>query len=291
VDDANSGDEEARRPVILHANPDKPEALAAAARLGEMLSRRGIPFVALEGDGGKIAGAPLAVVFGGDGTLLSAARKIAPHGVPILPVHLGRFGFVTEVSEDRVETAVLAALDGRCPVHERLMLSAEIVRVAEDPSIRLLAVNDVVVASRAVRLARIEAEIDGEPVADYAADGVIVASPTGSTAYSLSAGGPLVHPDVQALIVTPIAAHTLSARSLLVPSDAVVSLRFHGEPRDPVVASADGQDETPLAPGDIVRVSRCPWQLRLVDAGGPGFIEKVRTRWDLGGRGPKRGTR
>ncbi|MFM7321493.1 MAG: NAD(+)/NADH kinase [Armatimonadota bacterium] len=274
-------------PVVLHANPDKPDALAAADRLAEFLNRRGIAWSRLSDLGDDCAAVPLAVVFGGDGTLLSAARRIAPRGIPILPVHLGRFGFITEVAENGVETAVVDALEGRSRIHERLMLSAEIVRAMGDSTTRLLAVNDVVVASRAVRMARIMAVIDDEPVADYAADGVIVASPTGSTAYSLSAGGPLVHPDVPALIVTPIAAHTLSARSLIVPADSAVSLRFHGDHRDPVVASADGQDEIPLSPGDTVRVSRCRWNLRLVDAGGPGFFEKIRLKWDLGGRGGK----
>jgi len=276
-----------RTKVLVHANPDKPEAVAAAGRLLANFEPWGVEPLALDASTEKLESARLAVVFGGDGTLLSAARRLAPLGVPLLPVHLGRFGFITEVSEENVESAVRSALDRPMRVHERLMLAAEILRSTGDTSAELLAVNDIAVASRAVRLARIEAVIDGIPVADYAADGVVVASPTGSTAYSLSAGGPLVHPDVHALIVTPIAAHTLSARSLLVPAESVVSLRLHGEPRDPVVASADGQDEIPLQPGDTVRVRRCPWNLRLVDAGGPGFYEKIRRKWDLGGRGEK----
>lgn len=273
--------------VGLHANADKPAARAAASRLGADLARRGIPtFVWQDGAPDVIATAALLVVFGGDGTLLAVARKAAPLGVPLLPVHLGRFGFVTEVSVDALLPAVEAALSGACVVQERMILEATLKRAANTDVVdeRLLAVNDIVVAGRAVRMVHVRATIGDEPVATYAADGVIVASPTGSTGYSLSAGGPLVHPAVSALIVTPIAPHTLSARTLLVPDTEVVCLTVEGETRHAVAVTADGQDEVGLSIGDTVQVRRAPCTLRLVTVGGPSFYQKVRSRWHLGER-------
>lgn len=275
------------RPAVVgwYANPEKPGAVAAARSVQQALERRGIEGFDMEAvDDARLERASFVVVFGGDGTLLSAARRAAPLGVALLSVHLGRFGFITEVAPDAVMRAVDDALAGRCPVQERMMLEATLERGREDRGERLLAVNDIVVASRAVRMVHVRTAIGDDPVATYAADGVIVASPTGSTGYSLSAGGPLVHPAVRALIVTPIAPHTLSARTLLVPDTQCVRLTVEGETRDAVAVTADGQDELPLEVGDTVRVSRAACALRLLAAGGPGFYEKIRSRWNLGGR-------
>lgn len=274
-----------RRAVGLHANADKPAARAAAARLAADLARRGIPTFNWESASDEQArDAVFAVVFGGDGTLLGVARRAAPLGVALLPVHLGRFGFVTEVSVDGLLPAVEAALAGEGTVHERMILEAQLLRGEGEALESTLAVNDIVVAGRAVRMVHVRASIGEEPVATYAADGVIVASPTGSTGYSLSAGGPLVHPAVSALIVTPIAPHTLSARTLLVPDTETVSLTVDGETRHAVAVTADGQDEIPLQVGDTVLVRRAPANLRLLSAGGPSFYQKVRSRWHLGER-------
>lgn len=264
--------------VGLYANGTKPAALDAAGRLAEFLSSRGVAVLPSLETPGDFEQCQFAVVFGGDGTLLSAARLAAPVGTPLLGVHLGRFGFLTETSIESVLPAVESALEGRCDVHERLMVQGTVERDGEAGE-TLYGMNDVVVASRAVRIVYIRTRIGNEDLATYAADGVIVASPTGSTGYSLSAGGPLIHPASPVLVVTPIAPHTLSARALVVPDTETVHLTVEGESREAVIVTVDGQIEVPLSAGDTVSVSRAPFSVKLLSAGGPGFYEKIRSRW------------
>jgi len=281
----HNGDNRALKTVWVHPNPEKPDAAAAAENLRKHLLERGIRVANL--DDALTDGEPdpcVGVVFGGDGTLLSVARRVAGRRVPLLPVHLGRFGFITEVAPGDVSDVVDGVLDGKTAIQERALLDARIRSKDGVEKERLLAVNDIVVATRAVRMAHIEASIEGVPVARYAADGVLVSTPTGSTGYNLSAGGPLVHPQVSALIVTPIAAHTLSARTLIVPNQHRVRLRVMGGTRESVAVTADGQDVFELIPGDTVEVAEANEKLLLVEGGGPGFYDKIRTRWNLGGR-------
>ena len=264
--------------VGLFANSTKPVALEAAGRLSEFLMGRGIDVRNSLESAEDFSRCEFVVVFGGDGTLLSAARLAAPVGTPLLGVHLGRFGFLTETSVEALIPAIESALDGRCEIHERLMVQGVVYRsgCADET---LFGMNDVVVASRAVRIVYIRTRIGGEDLATYAADGVIVASPTGSTGYSLSAGGPLIHPASPVLVVTPIAPHTLSARSLVVPETETVHLTVEGESRESVIVTVDGQIEVPLSVGDTVSVSRAPFTVKLLATGGPGFYEKIRSRW------------
>jgi NAD+ kinase len=283
--------------VGLLTNEMKPIAQVAAHQLSERLARRGIA-TASRPIGGEAADdeadftpCDFVVVFGGDGTLLSAARRIAPLGIPLLGVHLGHFGFLAEVAIDDLGTAIERILDGDATIQERLMVQGTITRdgAPDDGTETLLGMNDFVVASRAVRMVHIRTEIGGEPLATYAADGVIVASPTGSTGYSLSAGGPLVHPGAPVLIVTPIAPHTLSARALVIPDTETVTLTVDSESRDSVVATVDGQIERPLRAGDRVQVRRAPFPVRLLGVGGSSFTAKIRERWHYGERisGPR----
>jgi NAD+ kinase len=154
--------------------------------------------------------------------------------------------------------------------------------------------NDVVVKSGATRLLHLRTAVgppdgsgdgDADEVATYAADGVIVAAPTGSTSYSLSAGGPLVHPRAPVLLITPICPHTLNARSLIVPDTETVHLRVtEQDPRDTALVTVDGQIEVALRPGDAVEVSRAPFSARLLSVGGPNFYQKLRARWRYGER-------
>ncbi|MBC8101308.1 MAG: NAD(+)/NADH kinase, partial [Cytophagales bacterium] len=243
----------------------------------------------------EIAETDFVVVFGGDGTLLAAARLVAPHGTPILGIHLGHFGFITEAPPDNLFSAVDAALEGRAIVEERMMLAGQVIRgdnAPDDASCQctlpdsLLGMNDMVVASSAVRIVHITARIGGDLLATYAADGVIVASPTGSTGYSLSAGGPLVHPSVPGLIITPICAHTLNARALVIPDTETVHLTVeaHSSQGDGAVVSVDGQIETPLYPGDAVVIRRSPHRVKVLSVGGPNFYQKIRSKWHYGER-------
>jgi NAD+ kinase len=228
-------------------------------------------------DDAGIAQTNFVIVFGGDGTLLGAARSVAPYGTPLLSVHLGHFGFVTEVAPEHLRGAVERAIQGQCPVQERLMLQATL--QAET----LYGLNDMVVASRAVRMAHIRTEIGEQLLTTYAADGVIVATPTGSTGYSLSAGGPLIHPTAPVLVVTPIAPHTLSARTLVIPDTETVRLTVENDNAD-IVLSVDGQLERPMHKGDSVVVQRAPFTARLLTADGMSFYQKIRSRWHFGER-------
>jgi len=271
--------------IWVYAHPGKPEAVDAARKLRDALRARGTRVEDLDDAISRTESDPdVGVVFGGDGTLLSVARRVAGRNVPLLPVHLGRFGFITEVSPGGVEAAVNKVLEGEAHHHVRALIEARIVRDGAEVGPRLIAVNDIVVATREVRMAHIEAGIEGTSVARYAADGVLVATPTGSTGYNLSAGGPLVHPEVPALIVTPIAAHTLSARTLIVPDTHRVHLKVVGGQRDNVAVTADGQDVVALQAGDDVRIGKALETLVLVECGGPNFYDKIRSRWNLGGR-------
>lgn len=267
--------------VGLLANDSKPAALEAAVGLAKVLTQRGVAVrIPPDYTDDEIAKSDFVVVFGGDGTVLSAARLVAAHGTPLLAIHLGRFGFVTEAAPENLDAAVTAALQGHCEVHERMLLAGALYRGDDPlPETHLLAMNDVVVASGAVRMVHVHTRVGEHAIATYAADGVIVSSPTGSTGYSLSAGGPLVHPDVRTLMITPIAPHTLSARTLLVPDTETIYLTIEAQTRDAVAVTADGQTGLSLSPGDTVAVSRAPYNVRLLAAGGPNFYQKIRSRW------------
>lgn len=264
--------------VGLWANESKPAAVAAAQRLAEFLENRDAT-IQLQPDDEALKQCDFLVVFGGDGTLLAAARRAAPFGTPLLGVHLGRFGFLTETSVETLLPVVEAVLAGRYDRIERPMLQGKVIRADGTEGPTLTGLNDVVVTGKAARMVHIRTRVASDDLAIYAADGVIVATPTGSTGYSLSAGGPLVHPTTPVLIVTPIAPHTLSARALVVPDSEIVSLTVEGETRDAVIVTVDGQVEAPLESGDTVQVSRAPHMVTFLSAGGPGFYEKIRTRW------------
>jgi NAD+ kinase len=231
------------------------------------------------------------VVFGGDGTILNSARQAAPNGIPILGVNLGGFGFLAEVHDRAVDDALLRVLAGDYRVDERMMLLAQICRVkstaagaGEERIVReLLALNDVVVTkSGYARILRIRTDINDDHLATHLADGLIVATPTGSTAYSLSAGGPILHPDLDAIVLTPICAHTLNARAVVLSGDEAITIRV--EPTGaPSVLTVDGQEGEPLEPEDIVRVARAPCRTRLVRLGRTGFYRLLRTKLSWGG--------
>jgi NAD+ kinase len=234
----------------------------------------------------QVVEADAVLVLGGDGTILATARLCAPCATPMLPVHLGRFGFLTEVAPTELTMALDDLLDGGYRTEERLMLAGEAVRdghVREQASV--LALNDIVVANGPLsRVLHLRLMVDGKYVTTYAADGVIVATPTGSTAYSLSAGGPLVHPSLHTLLVTPICAHALTARPLLIPPDSEVSVRVEDDPHDIVRVTIDGQIGFPLQPGDEIRVRRAEHPAKILSVGGADFYDKLQNKLHWGER-------
>jgi NAD+ kinase len=215
-----------------------------------------------------IGAVDLIVLLGGDGTLLGTADRIAMAGasIPILGVNFGSLGFLTEITLPELYDSLEAAINGDTPIEERLMLNAEIVedgRVLEH--VRVL--NDVVVTRGALsRMTDLSVSVNDQFVARFKADGLIVATATGSTAYNLSAGGPIVHPGVDALVVTPIAPHTLTNRPVVVPASFTLLIQPLGggtQPAD-VFVTFDGQIGHPLPVNRIVRITRADQPLRLV---------------------------
>ncbi len=228
--------------------------------------------------------------FGGDGTLLRGARMLEGRGVPILGVNLGKVGFLTSVSRNAMPAALDALVGGRYITEPRQALKA-VIQDAEGHSTPLdLALNDVVVHKGGVaRVIRLDVEVQGESVGPYSADGIIVATPTGSTAYSLSAGGPIVVPGVQALVITPICAHTLAVRPLVFPASWDVVIRPVDPDEPEVIVSVDGQVVTHLGAGSRVRVQVAESPVKLVRVGPEGYFQRMRQKlhWgDLTDRSP-----
>jgi NAD+ kinase len=230
-------------------------------------------------------GVSLALSMGGDGTMLSTARLAASHGIPILGCNLGGFGFLTELAHSELMAALPEVLAGNYRVRDRMMLQGDIL-CDGDYERSFLSLNDIVITRAATsRLLRLEIRAGADEVGIFSADGVIVSTPTGSTAYSLSAGGPVVSPEVEALVVTPICAHTLSARPMILPSNVDVSVLAAARQRgQQVLVITDGQEACALENGDMVRVSKAPVAAHIVEVSGPSFLAKVRTKLGWAGR-------
>lgn len=228
------------------------------------------------------AGADLLVAIGGDGTILRAALLGAVRGIPILGVNLGGFGFLTELNTEDLVDALPELLAGRYDVDERMMLQAKVERT--DQLQTLLALNDMVVTKSGVaRVLRLRVSVNGEHLASYPADGVIVATPTGSTAYSLSAGGPILHPKVEAVVITPICPHTFNARSVVVDKNDVVAVEVE-VPAGEATLTVDGRVGVSLAQARRVVVQRAPQTARFIRLRSSSFYAILRTKLAWGGR-------
>jgi NAD+ kinase len=223
----------------------------------------------------------LLLVLGGDGTMLAAARLAAPRGIPILPINMGSLGFLTSFTLQELHPALDDTLEGRFSLSERVMIRAELHRagkVIDDQQV----LNEVVINKGALaRMIEVELTIDADFVCRYRADGLIVASPTGSTAYSLSAGGPIVHPAVESFVITPICPHTLSDRPLVVRDTSSVDMRLSGD-TESVFLTLDGQRGIPLQPTDLVRVSRAKQLLKLIQPPKKSYFEILRNKLKWG---------
>jgi NAD+ kinase len=202
----------------------------------------------------KLNGTELIITIGGDGTILRAAQVIVPAPIPITGVNLGRLGFMTELSAKEAKAKLPALLDGKGWLDERSMLEAELA-IGKGPARTFYALNDVVLARGEVaRVVFVEASVDGEPLANYKADGVVVATATGSTGYSLAAGGPILHPQSADFLLVPISPHLSLAYPLVLPAASVVKLRVSTTHQ--AVLSVDGHINLTLADGDVITVRR-----------------------------------
>lgn len=227
-------------------------------------------------------GADLAVSLGGDGTLLQAARVFSSHGVAIFGVNLGRLGFLTDTDAEHMLDGLDRVLRGEYAVEERMMLSAQVHRHSQVLGPRE-AFNDIVVNKGALaQVVRIETRVDGRFVSSYLADGIIVATPTGSTAYGLSVGGPIIEPGTAVLLVAPICPHILTNRPLVISDRSVVEC-IVVEGAGDVFLTIDGQEGFPLESGDRIRVQRSAHRARLVHVGQHDFFDILRRKMGWGG--------
>lgn len=225
--------------------------------------------------------AELLLVLGGDGTLLAAAREAAPHGIPILPINLGSLGFLTSFTLDELYPALEETLAGHLPASERVLLDVELERNGKIIQ-RQNVLNEAVVNKGALaRMIELKLFIDADFVCRYRADGLIVATPTGSTAYSLSAGGPIVRPEVRAFIITPICPHTLSDRPLVVQDSSLVEMTLSGD-AESVFLTLDGQKGIPMESADHVRIRRAAGHLKLIQPQKKSYFEILRSKLKWG---------
>ena len=282
------------RSVGLVVHPSRPEAMAFAIEVIAWLEARGIKALLDAGTALKLNRPTLTcspegwqsvafiVTLGGDGTILTAARMAAPCGTPILGVHMGRFGFIAETHPKDLYPHLEEILDGKMQIEERIMLRADLLRNGETLHTGV-GLNDVLVKSGMSHMLHLKIEFGGAPFASYPADGILVATPTGSTAYALSAGGPLVVPTVQALLVVPICPHTLSARPMIVPAAETIAIEIETETED-VICAIDGVEPLPLQQGDRIEVRRAEYVTRLIVLDHATFYGKVRARYLYGER-------
>jgi NAD+ kinase len=227
------------------------------------------------------AASQLLLVLGGDGTLLAAARVAALHGIPILPINMGSLGFLTSFTVEELYPALEDTLAGRYSVSERVMLQVDLERDGKVIETQRVLNEAVINKGTLARMIDVQLRIDQDFVCRYRADGLIVATPTGSTAYSLSAGGPIVHPAVEAFVITPICPHTLSDRPVVVRDSSSIEMKLLAN-TDSVFLTLDGQKGIVLQATDMVRISRAKGVLRLIQPLRKSYFEILRNKLKWG---------
>lgn len=225
----------------------------------------------------------LAFSLGGDGTVLYAARSLASRNIPIIPVNLGTLGFIASVNRDEWEAVFSRWLSRACPVSERMMLEVRVSRAGTCLG-PWTALNDVVVSSSGIsKIIRLAVGSDTVSFGNYRSDGLICATPTGSTAYSVAAGGPILDPEMQALIINPICAFTLSNRPLVMPADEALHIDVEQNQRSAVLMTLDGQEVVALEEGDRILVCRSTHRARLVESDRFAFYTALRSKLNWSG--------
>jgi NAD+ kinase len=230
-----------------------------------------------------ISDAEMIFVLGGDGTMLSVSRLVAEKGIPILGINLGSMGFITEVNRSEVFTAVDRILADDCTIEDRLMLTAKVRRNDKIIS-EYTVLNDVVINKSALaRIIDLETFVDDHYVTTFKADGLIISTPTGSTAYSLSAGGPILYPTLDSIILTPICSHTLTNRPIVLHGDSGIEVALRS-PNADVYMTLDGQVGLPLEMNDIIEIGKSPFRTRLLIPCERDYFSILRTKLKWGER-------
>ena len=223
------------------------------------------------------------VTLGGDGTLLRGARFLDGRDIPILGVNLGRLGFLTSCQSEDFEAALRNLASGDYVAQPRMALSAKVIDQAGQPRKQWRALNDFVLHKGGfARVVRLNVFVDDESIGTYAADGIVISTPTGSTAYSLSAGGPVVVPTLESIVLTPISPHTLAIRSLVIPSDAEVTVEANESPTE-LLVTVDGQVGTSFVKGEKLKIRKADSPVRIVRFPGATFFARMRVKLGWGG--------
>ena len=226
----------------------------------------------------------LVVVIGGDGSILSACRKIASSNIPLLGINLGRLGFLTDITPDEIELRVAPVLAGEFKQTKRTMLSTSITRNGREIGAGT-ALNDVVLhPGMSVRMMEFELYVDGEFVYSQRSDGLIVATPTGSTAYALSAGGPLICPEIDAMVCVPLNPHTLSSRPIVLHGDSEIEIRVNSKHELHPSVTCDGQDDLMTEPGDKILIKKHQHIISLIHPKDNNFYKVSRSKLGWGSR-------
>ncbi len=276
--------------ILLFVNPRKSSAVRAVETFRSSFGKS-YHLVEVDPQGSRTLPtdeATLAIVFGGDGSVLAAARLLGGRPIPLVGVNVGKMGFLAELTEAELNSQLADILSGHGRVVERLMLQAQ-VRTGDALSEPRLALNDVVLSGGSrLRMITVTLLVNGEETITYDGDGIIVSTPLGSTAYSLSAGGPIATPNLDVLIVTPICPHSLTNRSLVVPAESELEL-VPVQPERPTAVTLDGQELIELSVGQQVLVKAAPNRLKLVETGTRTFFTTLREKMNWGGRPPAAG--
>ncbi|MBX3143178.1 MAG: NAD(+)/NADH kinase [Trueperaceae bacterium] len=259
--------------VIVTSSRYKPEAHDLARELSELFAASGAR-VMLDLDGedslaAAAAGMNLVVSVGGDGTLLATARRLGGQPTPVIGVNLGKLGFLAEFGADEALAYARGEVVPDWPLHPKGMLSTKLRRAgAEVPQGSSLALNDVLLSQGVMsRLVDVRMRVDGAYATEYRADGLVVSTPVGSTAYSLSLGGPILSQSLRALVVTPIAPHSLTNRPIVLPAESVIGLELISSPKGEVAMVIDGQERVDLEAGDNIEITSAPTAVMLVATG------------------------
>ncbi|MDR2782686.1 MAG: NAD(+)/NADH kinase [Treponema sp.] len=277
--------------ALLFVNPHKDLASVTALDIAGKLSDRGIEYrffsFKYKDKDPVDAAYSLAFSLGGDGTVLYTARTVSGFGIPIFPINMGTLGFIASIPHDAWTPVFERFLAGNADISKRLMLEARVERrgaVIE----RASCLNDAVVSSSGgATIVRLRVKISGGSgeisLGSYRSDGLIIATPTGSTAYSVAANGPIVDPEMEAIIINPICPFTLSNRPLALPSAEVIIIEVEEEQRSGVLLSLDGQITAPLTPGDTIFIQKAPYYAALVASGRQNFYKALRAKLAWGG--------
>jgi NAD+ kinase len=264
--------------VVIVTKPHQPDVAKVATQLAAWFEGKGIR---ASMDSASAERADLCVVVGGDGTLLAAARLMGEHQIPILAINYGGLGFLTEVTRDEMYPALEGVLAGKMATHSRMMMEISVERDGKTVG-AYQALNDAVIHKGTLaRIIELEAHVDGQYVSTFRSDGLILSTPTGSTAYNVSAGGPIVHPTMAAIILTPISSHTLTNRPLVLPAECRVEVTLRSIP-DEVYVTVDGQVGMKLESHDRVAVCKSQRLVQLIAPAGKDFFDVLRDKLKWG---------